>query len=145
MDRVPTTLANRIKVSETGCWEWQAGLNGWGYGHVKYAGKGQLVHRLIYELLVGPIADGLHVDHLCRVKHCCNPAHLEPVSPRTNILRGVGPTAINARRTHCVNGHPLEGENLYVQPTGERKCRACRRRNWANYRRKKQAERAATR
>jgi hypothetical protein len=70
-----------------------------------YDGKVRLAHRVIYEYLVGPIPDGLSIDHLCRVRHCVNPAHLEPVTHRENVLRGQAPTAVNGRKTRCKRGH----------------------------------------
>jgi len=83
------------------------------------------VHRFVYEYEVGPIPDDLVLDHLCRVTNCCNPAHLEPVTPAINVERGVGPTATRGRQTHCTNGHPLSGSNLYVTSRGYRECRTC--------------------
>lgn len=74
---------------------------------------------------VGPIPEGMDLDHTCRNRGCVNPEHLEPVTTQVNTLRGIGPTAENARKTHCKHGHPLEGDNLYVDPEGKRKCRAC--------------------
>jgi hypothetical protein len=72
----------------------------------------------------------LQIDHLCRVRHCVNPAHMEPVTPRENILRSpVALAAINARKTHCPQGHPLSGANLYRTPQGFRACRECRRKS----------------
>jgi len=81
----------------------------------------------MYEHFVGPIPDGFHIDHLCRNRACANPAHLEAVPPRVNILRGVGMSAIHARQTHCVNGHPFDAENTLILPDGERCCRTCNR------------------
>jgi hypothetical protein len=70
----------------------------------------------------------LQIDHLCRVRHCVNPAHLEPVTPRVNARRGFGASGRNARKTHCPAGHPYAGDNLYRYPiTGDRHCRACGR------------------
>jgi hypothetical protein len=76
-------------------------------------------------LLVGPIPEGLTIDHLCRVRHCVNPAHLEAVSERVNILRGNGAGARNARKTHCVKGHAFTPDNLYRDYQGYRRCRRC--------------------
>src|SRR3989304_2992011 len=75
-----------------------------GYGRVWCNGRMQMVHRLIYEALVGPIPNGLTIDHLCRVRRCVNPDHMEPVTMLVNCLRGEGPTAKQARQTHCKNG-----------------------------------------
>lgn len=109
------------------CWLWTAGLNN-GYGTI-YGGRRSPLraHRVAYELLVGPIPDGLTLDHLCRNRRCVNPAHLEPVSNRENILRGESFSAEQARRTHCPSGHPLEGDNLRPDQSkqGKRACRLC--------------------
>ncbi len=83
-------------------------------------------HRLAYFLVKGPIPDGLQIDHLCRNKRCVNPDHLEAVTGRENILRGISPTAINARRTSCVRGHVLTGANVATKGRGNRECMACR-------------------
>lgn len=115
------------RLDPDSCWEWQAGRTPEGYGAFRFNGKNRLVHRLAYEWLVGPISDGLHLDHLCRNTLCVNPRHLEPVTARTNILRGFGPSAVNARKTHCHRGHPLDGENVYHWKD-QRHCRICRRR-----------------
>ena len=85
------------------------------------------------------IADGLQIDHLCRVRCCVNPAHLEPVTPRENTLRGVGVTAKNAAKTHCSKGHPLSDENLLVLASGRRVCRACARSNGKRYKERNRA------
>lgn len=114
-----------------GCWEW-TGTAPNGYGQIRLGGleDGKArVHRLVYEMLVGPIPDGLTIDHLCRNKLCCNPAHLEAVTIRENILRSDGITAKSARKTHCANGHPLTGYNVAIRnrPGGGRRCRTCMR------------------
>ena len=79
-----------------------------------------LAHRVAYELQVGPIPVGLQLDHLCRVRSCVNPAHLEPVTSAENTRRG-----LRAMKTHCPQGHPYAGENLLIRPTGQRRCRTC--------------------
>jgi len=85
-------------------------------------------HRYSYEAFVGPIPEGLTLDHLCRVRNCVNPEHLEPVSLKENLLRGDSSPAHNARKTHCMRGHALSGDNLYINPgTGYRACRTCLR------------------
>lgn len=81
-------MTPRILVTETGCWTWQGELNRNGYGRVWINGKRLMVHRVVWELLRERIEDGLVLDHLCKVRKCCNPDHLEPVTVRENTLRG---------------------------------------------------------
>ena len=125
------TLYQRFwaKVNKTDtCWLWTACARN-GYGAINAGGAfGKMLpaHRVAYEMLVGPIPEGLHLDHLCRVTLCVNPKHLEPVTPRENILRGESPMAKKARQTECLRGHPLSGANLYTRPNGWRSCKICR-------------------
>lgn len=122
----------------TPCWIFTGSLNHGGYGSARNdAGSVSLVHRITYEVLVGPIPDGLQLDHLCRVRSCCNPAHLEAVTAAVNNLRGVGAGAANAAKRECVNGHPLSGDNLAIEGPGHRRCRTCK----AEYNRRYYAER----
>lgn len=87
-----------------------------------------LAHRYAYELLVGPIPEGLHIDHLCRVRLCVNPAHLEAVTCHENNRRSTSPTAVNAKKTHCPRGHEYTEENTYfAPPDGRRMCKPCAR------------------
>ena len=103
-----------VERTET-CSIWRGTIGHDGYGRLSgERGRSIQVHRYAYECFVGPIPASLTLDHLCRNRACCNPAHLEAVTHKTNILRGEGGGAINARRTHCKHGHPLAGENLYL-------------------------------
>ncbi|KAB2977369.1 HNH endonuclease [Streptomyces sp. SS1-1] len=93
---------------------------------MKLGGRYQMAHRVAYQEIVGPIPEGLQLDHLCRVRHCVNPAHLEPVTSRENTLRGENLVAINAAKTHCKRGHLFDAANTY-RWRNSRICRECRR------------------
>ena len=115
------------------CWMWEGPKRGNGYGSFCINYQRIPPHRVSYELLVGPIPKGLVIDHLCRTPLCVNPDHLEPVTHRENLLRGVGASAANARKTHCINGHAFDESNTHVKPDGSRVCRECGR---ASFRRR---------
>ena len=116
---------------ETGCWDWLGAKGGGDYGHMRMGGRAggrQVVaHRIAYELFKGPIPEGLEIDHACRNRGCVNPAHLDVMTHRENGLRGISPPAVNARKTRCDRGHPLEGENLRIDYRGDRTCVTCAR------------------
>jgi hypothetical protein len=116
-------------VDANGCWIWQQGKRDTGYGRVQRDKRDCLAHRVYYERFIGPIPTGLTLDHLCRVRTCVNPAHLEPVTLAENKRRGMSPNAINARRTHCLRGHAFTEANTYHRPDKPwlRNCRACAR------------------
>ena len=110
-----------------GCWLWAAATDIHGYGRFWFYKKMSLAHRVAYELLKGPIPAGLQLDHLCRNPACVNPDHLEPVTSRTNLIRGEGVVAACHRKTHCKQGHPFSPENTRINRHGHRVCRACER------------------
>lgn len=133
------------------CWNWKAGLNqGYGVFLTPTIGRKWGAHRFAYETVVGPLPDGLVIDHRCHSdavargectggddcphRRCVNPDHLEPVTVRENTMRGAGPTSINAKKTHCPRGHEFTLENTGYEPSGGRKCRRCAVRADARYR-----------
>ena len=137
------------------CWPWTGGVDGHGYGQFSLPPQRMAkAHRFAYELLVGPIPEGLGLDHTCHNedrgcdggptcphRRCCNPAHLEPADTATNSRRGRAGQP-NARKTHCPQGHPYEGDNLYVEAsTGRRRCLTCKRAASMRYEQKQRAYR----
>lgn len=130
----------KVRVSPMGCWQWVPCQARGGYGYFESGGKMKGAHRIAYQHWKGPIPKDLQVDHLCRNPTCVNPAHLEAVTGRENILRGIGASAINARRTHCKYGHEFTKENTrpFLQKNGivSRGCRACLRSYGLKYRAK---------
>lgn len=120
-------LMEKVEIQPGGCWLWLACVTQTGYGQFRFRGKLTPAHRASYVLHRGAIPPGAVLDHLCRVRRCVNPDHLEPVDQRTNLLRGIGWAAVNASKTHCVNGHEFTAENTYVNPSGRRHCRICRK------------------
>lgn len=127
---VRATLEDRffakIAAGPNNCWIWTSVLRGNGYGAIRVGSKFALAHRVSYEMHRGPIPAGLTIDHLCDETRCVNPDHLEPATGKANTLRSNGITAVNARKTHCVAGHPLSGDNVRDW-RGHRHCRTCAR------------------
>ena len=132
-------LAARTRVDPSGCWHWTGPINREGYGRCVRGGRETLAHRASYAAARGPVPAGLHLDHLCHSqsdcrrlrreclhRRCVNPSHLEPVTPRENLMRSWAPSALNARKTHCLKGHPFDEGNVYAS-TGARQCRYCAR------------------
>lgn len=121
----------RVAESESGCWIWNGGLNEHGYGVWTVNKRMYKAHRYAYEQMVGPIPDGLVLDHLCRTPRCVNPAHLEPVTQAENVRRA------KAHITHCPRDHEYTPENTYLQGN-RRSCKECRRvaRNASYHRRR---------
>lgn len=120
---LPAHISAKIARADTGCWLWTASFdraNGYGKIWMPSVGAMRKAHRVIYELLVGPIPDGLTLDHLCLVTACVNPAHLEPVTMAENIRR-------KPRATACAKGHPFDAENAIIKRDGTRDCRICAR------------------
>lgn len=142
-DPIPLTFEQRLwsKVNKSGpvpnfrpalgsCWIWTASLDPNGYGQfavdaTKASNSVRRAHRVVYEVVVGPVSEDLDLDHLCRVRACVNPSHLEPVSRRVNILRGFTLPARQVMFTHCPQGHPYDEQNTYWYGNN-RKCRKCR-------------------
>src|SRR5690625_379633 len=127
---LPPTATERFqqRVRMNGeCWEWKGQRTVAGYGRFRSDDGFGYAHRWSYEHHVGQIPQGLTIDHLCRNTWCVNPAHLESVTAGENALRGTGPSAQNARKTHCVRGHAFDEDNTSILPGGGRRCLACHR------------------
>lgn len=123
------TIFALVKFPESGCWEWSGYRDKDGYGVVKVDGIRYRAHRVFYSHLVGVLNPALVIDHLCRNTSCVNPQHLEQVTGRVNVLRGIAPIADFARRTHCPKGHEYNSENTYTSKAGSRHCVTCSREN----------------
>jgi len=123
---LPAHVQIKIDPEDSGCWLWNAYCSVDGYGRLKSNGQAKMSHRVVYEYFLGPIPDGLQIDHLCRVRRCVNPDHLEPVTVHENSIRSNSFAAVNARKTHCIHGHPFDQANTYREARGRRLFRACR-------------------
>lgn len=132
--KLAARLLVKMSPEPNGCIRWTGRIDHHGYSEIRIT-LGRLkyrkcrAHRVAYEVFVGPIPEGLTIDHLCRNQWCVNPAHLEPVTSVVNVMRGESPFARHARKTHCKHGHEFTPENTY-HPRGiqtHRKCRECAR------------------
>jgi len=126
-----------IPEPNSGCWLWTGTLNPGGYGCVGFQGKTKGAHRVAYMLANGSIPAGMDLDHLCRVRCCVNPGHLEAVTRSVNLRRGeAGQNLVSKAlaKTHCPAGHPYQGDNLYVDKRGRRACITCQRQNVREWR-----------
>lgn len=127
------TLAQRFagKIDRNGpggCWLWTGHVDRGGYGRIRLGGRTEPVgyaHRVAYELYVGLIPEGYELDHLCRVRRCANPDHLEPVTRAVNIARGESPPARTIRDDRCKRGHEFTANAYVYLKTGARRCREC--------------------
>jgi hypothetical protein len=136
MDAVAERFWSKVDASGI-CWEWKA-AKARGYGRFGVGSKVVLAHRWAWLNLVGPIGEGLELDHLCRNRACVNPDHMQPVTHTENVRRGYGGWN-TASKTHCPQGHLYAGDNLMIS-SGRRYCRACHRaQGRANYKSKPRA------
>lgn len=148
---VQERIRANVTVNDAGCWIWNRSLGTAGYGQMYYQAPGerarmQSAHRTSYRVFIGPIPEGLELDHLCRVRRCVNPEHLDPVPHQTNVLRSpIAIGAINGAKTHCRAGHPFSAENTRFSMKGKqpmRVCRACSREAGARYKARQRALRS---
>ncbi len=120
--------------SAPGCWIWRGSIRYADpkrllrpYGRFWLRGRLWMAHRLAFEIVNGPVPEGLVVHHVCGETLCVRPSHLKAITHKENLLSSARTLAgINARKTHCPQGHPYEGGSLYISPDGWRSCRACR-------------------
>lgn len=140
-------LMEKIEQDSNGCWLFTGYLTPKGYGTITQrvpVSKIWRAHRLAYEFFIGPIPPGLEPDHLCRVRHCINPTHLELVTGRVNRLRGISVSALNAVKTACIHGHPFDTANTTRRQDGSRGCRACGRFYWHQHKHLRRATKERT-
>ncbi|MFJ8146570.1 HNH endonuclease signature motif containing protein [Streptomyces sp. NPDC096048] len=131
-------LLEKVEIDESGCWRWTGFISHKGYGRFRFASNVGHAHRFAYVVLVGPIGDGLEIDHLCRERSCINPEHLEAVTHSENLQRR-HPAGLP---THCQEGHEYTPENTYRRPNGARLCRTCKNAEKARYRARVAARKA---
>lgn len=125
---IPERLALlSIPEPNSGCHLWIGAVAKGGYGHIGIAKTMRFAHRVAYEVVNGPVSEEIELDHLCRVRSCINPAHLEPVTPTVNTHRRSNPPWVRERNNWCRKSlHLLQGENLVLHKDGSRECRPCR-------------------
>lgn len=127
----------------SGCWLWTGALSAGSYGSMFFEGRMQKAHRVAWQLLRGPVPEGLDLDHLCRVRICCNPGHLEPVTRSENLRRSPLKKLQNVNQTHCKRGHEFTADNTMIRRNGWRACRTCMRMLIQNWRNREKTKRAA--
>lgn len=138
-------LLDKVAIDENGCWRWTGFISHKGYGRFRFASNVGHAHRFAYVALVGSIGEGREIDHLCRVRDCVNPEHLEAVTHAENLKRRQPNGVVrdsNGTRTHCREGHELTPENTYERPNGTRLCRTCKNAEKARYRARVAARKA---
>lgn len=133
ISQVQDYIQDNSRTDASGCWLWTRSVSNEGYALMSWKRGARTIHtghHAAYEAFIGTVPNGLELDHLCRVRSCVNPRHLEPVTHRENLMRSpVAIAAINASKTHCSKGHPFSGDNVTLYRTRggstARACRAC--------------------
>ena len=129
LEQLPQRVLSKLKLSSSGCWLWTSNIINSGYGTLTTGSRRdcsrrtELIHRFVYEQLVGKIPPGMQIDHICEIKHCVNPKHLRLVTHRFNTLRSDTISGLNSRKTHCPRGHSYD----LIKNNGQRSCSICHR------------------